>query len=717
LGAGQEASGLGHRSGKVQGAGVLAFVVLLAAAVLAAIGLVAAASAQGAPDAPAALVQRLTPEVLAEIFPGATGVRELADGGPPAASVHSGETLVGYAFSTLDVLRAPGYSTTPFDIVAGVTLKGQVTGAKVLFHREPYLINDTHRTRLLTELLGSLAGLEARVGAVGALPPQHVAGATISARAMRNAVLEGAGIVLRFRSGAQIVTEPTVDTLNFRPMTAEELIADGSLRQVIVTNADLERIMAEAGLAGHELEVEPWGKPEAIYIDFRVGYANPPTIGRNGAGQWSFDHLTEERPPGTHALILASHGRYDFRGSKYRNMSHGFRLERLQVIQGEKTFEFTAQDLIGANYALGRVAHLVILPQSGGFDPFAPWRAEVHATARAPDGTEKRFLLAAADYVLPDRYVLLPEPAPTPAWVEAWQEGARDVAILAAALGLLTVGLAYQQRIVRNRALYRWVRLGFLSFTLVWIGWIAGAQLSIVHLINYLAAPLGDLDLAFYLAEPLIVILSLYTLASLVWLGRGVFCGWLCPFGAMQELLANIARALRVPQWNPSERLQTRLWNLKYVILAVVVTLAFTAPDAGAVAAEVEPFKTAITAIFDRALPYLLWALVLLTAGLVTERAFCRFLCPLGAALAILDRLHIVELLERKPECGAPCRLCERSCPVKAIGRSGTIKMNECFQCLDCMVEFHDDRRCPPLAKLRKQATRAAAAPPIGGHA
>ncbi|HUV32439.1 MAG TPA: 4Fe-4S binding protein, partial [Devosiaceae bacterium] len=234
-----------------------------------------------------------------------------------------------------------------------------------------------------------------------------------------------------------------------------------------------------------------------------------------------------------------------------------------------------------------------------------------------------------------------------------------------------------------------------------------GAQLSIVHVINYLQAPFTGFGLGFYLAEPLIVMITAYTAISLVLLGRGVFCGWLCPFGALQELLARVARALNLPQWNPSELLQRRLWNLKYVSLFVVVGLAFLAPEAGTVAAEIEPFKTAITAVFVRGLPYVFYATALLMIGLFNERAFCRFLCPLGAALAILDRLHLVDMLKRRPECGNPCSVCERSCPVRAIEKSGKIKMAECFQCLDCQVEYYDDRRCPPLARQRKLIERS----------
>jgi polyferredoxin len=315
---------------------------------------------------------------------------------------------------------------------------------------------------------------------------------------------------------------------------------------------------------------------------------------------------------------------------------------------------------------------------------------------------------------LPAHHILLPEPTPPPAWLEPWVEGRTDIIILGVALGVLTLILAFQSLISRSRIAHKVVRNGFLLFTLVWLGWMASAQLSIVNVINYLNAPFAGLSIGFYLAEPLLVIVAAYTAISLVLIGRGVFCGWLCPFGALQELLANLARALRLPQWNPSESLQKRLWSLKYVSLAVVVGLAFLAPDAGAIAAEVEPFKTAITAMFVRGWPYVLYAGLLLSIGLFTERAFCRFLCPLGATLAILDRLHLLNLLKRRPECGHPCTLCERACPVRAIQKSGKIKTAECFQCLDCQVEYYDDQRCPPLAHQRKLRERAAAAARAG---
>lgn len=681
-----------------RGVGLLALTVLLLFA------LFSSSRAQSYEDDPPPLLERMTPEVLAAVFPGATRLGMVGDDGPISAEAFVGDTFAGYVFSTLDVLRAPGYSSTPFDVVAGVTLDGRITGTAVLFHREPYLINDARRTAQLLAFLSSMQGTEARLGAPTGLEPGFVGGATISARAMRNAVQEGARMVLRYRTEEIIVTEPTIDMVNFKPMSPQDLAAEGGVARALMTNSDLAQAMSRAGLGEYLPEIPSTGGPDTIYADIVIGYGNPPKIGRNGVGLEPYDHLVNGTPEGTMAIYVGTLGGvYDHRGTRYNNFSTGFALDRISVAQNGRTHVFTKQDMIPAR---GRVADLLLLPPDSGFDPMLPWEALLHAEARLPDGTLEPFALARLDVTLPQSYILMPEPTPPPAWVEPWVEGRVEVAILCAALAVLTAVLAFQGALTRRRVLHRWFRDGFLLFTLVWIGWIASAQLSIVNLVNYLKAPFTDLGIGFYLAEPLIVIISLYTAVSLVLLGRGVFCGWLCPFGALQELLARVARFLKLPTWNPKEPMQRWLWMIKYGALALILTLVVFAPEAAPVAEEIEPFKTAITAMFVRATPYVVYAVVLLLIGLFTERAFCRFLCPLGAALAILDRLHLVELLKRRPECGNPCHLCERSCPVKAIENSGRIVMSECFQCLDCMVEYHDDHRCPPLAQIRKQQER-----------
>jgi NosR/NirI family nitrous oxide reductase transcriptional regulator len=81
------------------------------------------------------LRERLTPEVMAVVYPSAERLG-LEEGSPPAIAVFKGGQVVAYVFSTLDIIAATGYSTTPFDVIAGVDLNGRITGAKVVFHQE-----------------------------------------------------------------------------------------------------------------------------------------------------------------------------------------------------------------------------------------------------------------------------------------------------------------------------------------------------------------------------------------------------------------------------------------------------------------------------------------------------------------------------------------------------------------------------------------------------
>ena len=138
--------------------------------------------------------------------------------------------------------------------------------------------------------------------------------------------------------------------------------------------------------------------------------------------------------------------------------------------------------------------------------------------------------------------------------------------------------------------------------------------------------------------------------------------------------------------------------------------------------AEVEPFKTAIVLKFAREWPFVIYALTTLSAGLFVERFFCRYMCPLGAALAIPARLRMFDWLRRYRECGNPCQRCANDCPVQAIHPEGHINPNECIQCLHCQMLYHHDQKCPVVIQKRlkrekysasaKQAPAPPALPP-----
>src|SRR5687767_7804457 len=183
---------------------------------------------------PGKLRERLTPDVMAVVYPGAERLG-MEEGSPPAIAVFKGDQIVAYVFSTLDIIAATGYSTTPFDVIGGIDLSGRITGAKVVFHDESMIVHDTVRQRQLDTLLAREAGRPLR-GGTNALPPDYVDGATISARAMRAAVLTTAGLVLRARATRTaepavtvatplpVVTVPTLDVETFSIKSWNDLV-------------------------------------------------------------------------------------------------------------------------------------------------------------------------------------------------------------------------------------------------------------------------------------------------------------------------------------------------------------------------------------------------------------------------------------------------------------------------------------------------------------
>ena len=152
--------------------------------------------------------------------------------------------------------------------------------------------------------------------------------------------------------------------------------------------------------------------------------------------------------------------------------------------------------------------------------------------------------------------------------------------------------------------------------------------------------------------------------------------------------------------------MDTRLKRVKYGVLAVVLGSVFLTPAFAPGAAEVEPFKTAISAYFVRDWPYLLWAVMCLGLSVFVYRGYCRYICPLGAALAATDLLRRWAWIPRRSECGTPCQSCRHRCDYQAIEPIGKVIYAECFQCLDCVAIHQDDARCLPLIQSLKPGTR-----------
>jgi polyferredoxin len=303
---------------------------------------------------------------------------------------------------------------------------------------------------------------------------------------------------------------------------------------------------------------------------------------------------------------------------------------------------------------------------------------------------------------LPQRFYTVPE-SDNKSWRSSWRARQVEVLILSIGLVVLAIALMRQKYLVANQRRFTLFRNLYLLFTLLFIGWYAQGQLSIVNLTSVWQALLAGRSLSFYLYDPMTVLLSAFTLLSLFLWGRGTFCGWLCPFGALQEFVAKLAQALKIRPIRLKQTVDSRLKWLKYLVLAGILVSATFSSSMTDSAVEVEPFKTAITLNFVRSWPFLVYALGLLVANVFVYKFFCRFLCPFGAGLALLGRFRRLDWIARRADCGNPCQTCRHQCEYQAIAPSGEIHYDECFQCMECVVIYASDERCAPLMLEKKR--------------
>ena len=425
--------------------------------------------------------------------------------------------------------------------------------------------------------------------------------------------------------------------------------------------------------------------------------------------------------PGDQALMIVGKGIYSFKGSGY---VRGGIFDRIVLVQDDVSVRFHDHDhkRLGSISATGAPdfteTDLFRIPADSGFDLTRPFRVQL-LVQRQVAALEKDFLTFDLAYQLPQHYLRAMAPvvaastdstvtsdesaAQSALWKSIWLGKKVEIAVLAAMLAVLTLVFFFQGIATRNARAFFWFRIGFLTVTLVFLGWYADAQLSVVNLMALFGALMNGFSWQAFLLDPMTFILWFSVAAALLFWGRGAYCGWLCPFGALQELTNKVARALHVPQWTLPWGLHERLWPLKYMIFLGLFAVSLVSIEQAEHYAEIEPFKTAIVLKFLRAWPFVAYVAALLVAGLFVERFYCRYLCPLGAALAIPARLRMFDWLKRYRDCGNPCQTCANDCPVQAIHPTGEINPNECVNCLNCQVLYQSKTKCPVVIRQIKR--------------
>ncbi|WP_157269706.1 NosR/NirI family protein [Azohydromonas aeria] len=648
----------------------------------------------------------------AEVFPGATSFSE-RKGQPPYVEAYADDKgkpkLLGYVMLSTDITDTPAYSGKPVVTLIGMDVKGRFTGVKVLKHSEPILllgIPESALTKFNDQYLGKFVGDNIEVGR--SRPDEDVigldaiSGATVTVIA-QNQVMMTSGAAVARQTGilAPTVRPPAKFTDTGRTSDWAALAASGAVQRLVVSP--------------EQVGLEKNGN--APFIELWFGLLNAPDVGRSLLGNAGWQRLMEQLRPGEQALfVIRSGGVESFKGSGF---VRGGIYDRVLVRQGLDTFTFRDLDYLPL-YGLAAAGaprydeSALFIVRSPAFSAAYPWKLGFLGNRVDRATGTRSFANFEAPYWLPASALQGGRPVveePAAPWMRVWKARAVEIGLFAAFL--LAVAAVYSQRDrLTRRATHRnkWpvnvFKYPAWAISIGLVGFGAMAQPSVTQVLTLLHS-LADWRWSLFLSDPFIFLFWIFIAATVLLWGRGLFCGWLCPFGSLSEALFKLGQALGLKRFQRKlpKRLHDRLKWLKYGVFAGLLAVSLFSMGLAEKLAEVEPFKTTfLVGWFQRSWPYTLFAAGLLGLSIFIERPFCKYLCPLGASLALPTTWRLFGL-RRKPECTS-CKACAVGCGAQAIDAQGRIDQRECLLCLDCMVLYTDTHGCPPLAKERKRRER-----------
>ena len=647
----------------------------------------------------------------AAVMPGANSFTP-RKGRPSYVEAHTGtgadRRLVGYVFLSTDIVDIPAYSGKPVVTLIGMDTRGIITGVKVLKHSEPILllgIPESALERFIAQYVGKYAGDRIEVGKgggqAGHVSVDAISGATVTVITENQVILRSAYQIAKQVGIIQAATKPQA---KFSAVSGkldwDALVKEGSVRRLTIRPADVGE--------------SDTGQP---YIDMHFGYLNVPAVGRSILGDEVYRDLMAGLKSNAHAIFIIASGTGSFKGSGF---VRGGIYDRIQVSQGLETFTFRDLDYLNlwgvaaAGAPRYRESGIFII-RDPSFSGAYPWSLVFLGNRVDRQTGARSFATFEQEYWVPARYLEGGRPAverPEPSWLRVWKGRKLEIAAFVLFLAITTTVYALRDKLVRRatRKHDRWVEVPkylIWAVSIVMVGFYFTATPSITHVLTWFHSLVFQWRWELFLSDPLIFIFWWFIIITVFIWGRGLFCGWLCPYGALTEAAHKVAGALGLRQFQLPHKVHNKLKWLKYGVFVLLLVASFESISTAEKMAEVEPFKSTflVGGVWNRAWPFVLYWVVLFGISLFVERPFCKYLCPLGAGLAIPTTFRFVPL-KRKAECQT-CHACQKVCGSLAIDDDGRIDQRECLLCLGCQILYYDPHTCPPLSKERRTRTRA----------
>ena len=644
-----------------------------------------------------------------DVFPGATHFSE-RKGQPPYVEAYDkageGGHLLGYVMLSTDITDTPAYSGKPVVTLIGMDKTGHFVGVKVLKHSEPILLLGIPESALLKfndQYIGKSVADKIEIGQSrpdeGVIGLDAISGATVTVIAQNQVMMtSGTNVARQVGILAPTVREPARYKVTGNALTWDELVGRGAVQHLLVMPEQV----------GQERGADP-------FIELWFGDLSQPDIGKSVLGATGWTSLKQQLKDGEHAIfVIRTAGRESFKGSGF---VRGGLYDRVQVKQGADSFTFRDLDYLNLYGVEAAGAprfneSAIFIIRSKAFSDAYPWKLSLLGNRIDRATGAKSFTSFDTPYWLPASMLEGGRPkvdVPDAPWVRIWKARGVEIVLFIVLLVAVAVVYALRERLTRlSTHKNKWPVNAFKytawGLSIAFVGFGAMAQPSITQVLTWFHAFLFQWTWSLFLSDPFIFLFWVFIIVTVFLFGRGLFCGWMCPFGSLSEAIFKVARKVgfkrfqgRVPQ-----RWHDRLKWLKYIIFFGLITVSMFSMGLAEKLSEVEPFKTTfLVGIFNRPWPYGLFVAAILGLSIFIERPYCKYICPLGASLAMPSTFRWFGL-KRKQDCNS-CKACAVGCGSQSIDADGRIDHRECLHCLDCMILYTDTKTCPPLSKERKR--------------
>lgn len=453
------------------------------------------------------------------------------------------------------------------------------------------------------------------------------------------------------------------------------------------------------------------GRP---FLDAWFGLVDAPQLGIPLLGEYRWRKAMEALASGEHLFVVYNAGSGSFKGSGFvrGGVFDRFRLEQGLSVLTFRDMDYTPIDPPALDGAPAIWESGLYVVRAGALDPGRTYNfVFLGSHYDGKGGFSREFRSFSQPFREPSSVYLSEGPDPEAwAWLDAWRiSPGRTVAVAAWLLFITGLFVARAWLTGSMKRLQR-VHITVLAISSLGLGFGLRVQPSVTQLLTLISSTVGEWRWSLFLSDPVVFLSwTFIAVVTVIW-GRGVFCGWVCPFGTLNELTFKIGQKLGIRERKLPDALHHRAKYLRYVILATLVLTFLADAETGERMAEVEPFKsTFFVPVWTRHPLLIAWWTLLMLASVVTWRPFCQYVCPLGAGLALPSHFRLSGPYRR--DFCSKCKICTRGCEPRAIGPTGVIDGKDCLNCMECEANWRDDQVCPPLVKIRRDRERAAPAP------